>query len=86
MSRRYSHNKLISWSLNRCDVCGQYIGKERRKYCPKHAEEINYYVNNKENYIERARKWRLDNLEQKRLQTRRYNYIRRNTGVDYPWK
>jgi DNA-directed RNA polymerase subunit N (RpoN/RPB10) len=31
--RRYSHNRLISWTIGRCKLCGRFIGDRFKKYC-----------------------------------------------------
>lgn len=36
-TRRYSHNRLVSWSIIRCKLCGKFIsatkGQGHRVYC-----------------------------------------------------
>ena len=34
-NRSYSHGKLIAWIQNKCERCGRFIPKLRRRWCAK---------------------------------------------------
>ena len=63
--RRYSHNKLVSWTIGKCKLCGKFIGGRFNKYC-KDCQQKARNINSIE--------WQRNNREYKNA----YNLIRKH--------
>jgi len=50
ISRVYSHNRLISWTIRRCKKCKRFIGKNQKRWCLRCANKM-IEKNNKECFI-----------------------------------
>jgi hypothetical protein len=40
-----SHHTLVSWIQRRCENCGRFISKLRRKYCPNCTTKCSAHIN-----------------------------------------
>ncbi len=82
MRRIFSHNKLIIWTTPRCERCGKFLSRLRRRFCLTCSKEVanercskrqvNWEKNNKEEWNRKQKEWRDKNKEHCNLWRRNY--------------